>query len=158
MTRFSRTGSSFPKTAAERRIEMKKQNSLLTLQIIDERHDLVRHDLGRHRADLLVADHAALVDHVGLGHAVDAVVDADLAVGVVERAAVRVAVALEPLHAVLAAGLGVEAVPRRGTAVREADEHRMLVAAADAPGRPDLEPPHPAAPALPRRGAFRTVP
>src|SRR5260221_3117232 len=101
MTRFSRTGSSFPKTVAERRIEMKKQNSLFTLQIIDERHDLLRHDLGRDRSDLLVADDAALVDHVGFGHAVDAVVDAHLAVGVEEQDALQIALALEPLHALL---------------------------------------------------------
>ena len=41
--------------------------------------------LRRDRADLLVADHAVLVDDEGLGHAVDAPVDADAAVGVDDR-------------------------------------------------------------------------
>src|SRR5258706_15805152 len=98
MTRFSRTGFSWEKT----RLENKKQKAkapLFTLQLLDERHDALLHHLGRHRADLLVADDAFLVDHVGLGHAVDAVVDADPAVGVEERGAAWVAVALEPAHA-----------------------------------------------------------
>src|SRR5258706_534913 len=98
MTRFSRTGFSWEKT----RLENKKQKAkapLFTLQLLDERQDALLHHLGRHRADLLVADDAFLVDHVGLGHAVDAVVDADPAVGVEERGAAWVAVALEPAHA-----------------------------------------------------------
>ena len=40
---------------------------------------------GGERPDLLVADHALLVDHEGLGHAVDAVVDADPPVAVDDR-------------------------------------------------------------------------
>src|ERR1700704_1504508 len=129
ITRFSRTGSSLPETPPERKINVKRKSSLFTLELANERHDLLRHDLRRHRADLLVADDAALVDHVGLGHAIDAVIDADLAVGVVERGAAGVAVAMEPLHAVLASVLVVQPIEGRGAALRELHEHRVLVAA-----------------------------
>ena len=78
---------------------------------------VVAQHLGRHRADQLVADHAGLVDHEGLGHAVDAVVDADQAVGVGQRRDVRVA---EPRPASRSASaalvLVVEAVDRHHAA------------------------------------------
>src|SRR6185503_194406 len=61
---------------------------------LDERHDLFLEYRRRDRPDALVADHAQLVDHVGLGHAVDPVVDADAAIGVDKRDLVRVAEAL----------------------------------------------------------------
>src|SRR6185503_8004652 len=109
MTRFSRFSSARSGTETNARTS----SSLLTLQLAHQRHDALRHDLRRDRADLLVADDALLVDHVGLGHAVHAVVDADLAVQVLERSAVRVAVALEPLQPVVALVLVVEAVERR---------------------------------------------
>src|SRR5437868_14491657 len=81
-TRFSMAGSSLPSARAEKAsAATQARKNLLTLELFDERDDLLRHDLGRHGADLLVADHAFLVDHVGLWHAVDAVVDAHFAVG-----------------------------------------------------------------------------
>src|SRR5258708_6274947 len=134
ITRFSRTGSgavavSFENPTGRKKIIARKPGrSLFMLEIIDERHDLLRHDLGRARSDLLVADDAALVDHVGFGHAVDAVVDAHLAVGVEERGAVRIAVALEPLHAVLAAVLLVQPLKGRRAAFGGLDDQPVLLA------------------------------
>src|SRR5258706_5887932 len=66
MTRFSRTGSGgFCEKAAplKARANNNAQKTLLTLELVDQRRDLLRQDLWRHRADLLVADDAALVDH-----------------------------------------------------------------------------------------------
>src|ERR1700741_3247316 len=97
-TRLSR--SSCPRTAVERRTATTKK-ILFTRQLPDQRQDFLRQDLARHRADLLVADEAALVDHVGLGHAVDAVVDADAPLRVDHRQAVGVAVGGQPAQAVL---------------------------------------------------------
>src|SRR3990172_8282838 len=48
------------------------------VQLLDQGQNLFLHDLGCERTDSLVADHTALVDHIGLRHAVDAVVNADL--------------------------------------------------------------------------------
>src|SRR5688572_7031286 len=76
--------------------------SLATAQLLQQRRDLALRHLGADRADVLVADHAALVDDVGLGHAVDAVVDRDAPARVGHRQPVRVAVALEPGQRVLA--------------------------------------------------------
>src|SRR3954471_3230318 len=87
-TLFSRIGSSAA-YRVENASNSEKKTALLTLQLRDERQHLALQDLGRDRADLLEADDAALVDDVGFRHTVDAVVDADLAIGVEEGSLVR---------------------------------------------------------------------
>src|SRR6516225_1106753 len=67
------------------------------IELPQQRQHIVAQHLGRQRADLLVADHALLVDDEGLGHAVDAEVDAHAAVGVEQRGVVRVAALGQPL-------------------------------------------------------------
>jgi hypothetical protein len=57
-------------------------------------------------------------DHVSLRHAVDAVVDADEAVRIMGRELIRIAVAFEPLPAVLPVVLVVEADYRERAAAR----------------------------------------
>src|SRR6185436_13020958 len=76
--------------------------NLPTAKLLHQRHDLLPRVLRRERADVLVADHALAVDHVGFGHAVDAVVDRDAAIAVVHRELVGVAVAREPGQRVFA--------------------------------------------------------
>src|SRR5438105_3057509 len=65
-------------------------------QLLDQRQDLFLHDLGREDADALVADHAALVDHICLGNAVDAVVYADASVAIIGGELIRIAHRREP--------------------------------------------------------------
>src|SRR5688572_25744434 len=72
------------------------------IQFLQQRHDARLQYLGRHRPHVLEADHAGLVDHKGLGHAVDAEVDADAAIEVRQRQVVRVAELLEPRLRVVA--------------------------------------------------------
>src|SRR5262245_58949495 len=72
------------------------------LQLPHQRRDLLLGDFRRQRSDVLVADHALAVDHVGLGHAVDAVVDGDAAGGVVGDQLERIAVARQPRQRILA--------------------------------------------------------
>src|ERR1043165_2203221 len=84
-TRFSSTGSSAAGRAVScplTRLLVRKhatRNISLTacVQLLQQRLYLVAQDRGRHRADALVADHPLVVDDVGLGHAIDAVVDRD---------------------------------------------------------------------------------
>src|SRR5512134_2524883 len=84
-TRLSRSVSC-PDASTGITIIITKSTSLATRpQLLHQRLELLARDLGRERPDVLVADDAALVDHVGLGHAVDAVVDRDPAGGVVDR-------------------------------------------------------------------------
>src|SRR4051794_9023013 len=112
ITRFSRSGFC-PWAMAEKASAAKQETrSLFTLELPDQRHHALRQHIWRDRADLLEADDALLVDDVGLGHSVNAVVDADFAVRIVERRAVRIAVAREPAQAVLALVLVVQAVER----------------------------------------------
>src|SRR5438132_5461559 len=118
------------------------RRTLSTAQFFHQWQQLLLEDLRRDRADAFVADDAELVDHVGLGHGVDAVVDRDPAVEVVDRKLVGIAHASEPRQAVLAPVLVVEPVDRHGAAGGEIEQHGMLLAAADAPGSPDVEHPH----------------
>src|SRR6266850_8406401 len=115
--------------------------TLSTAELLHQRQQLVLDDLGRERADALVADDAQLVDHVGLGHAVDAVVDADLAVDVVDRELVGIAHAFQPRQAVFALVLVVESVERHRAASGEIEQDRVLLAAAHAPRCPHVEHP-----------------
>src|SRR3954463_7188021 len=133
ITRLSSSVSSWAPKAQKASAAKQRTTSLLTLELPDERHDALLQHLRGHRADLLEADHALLVDHVGLRHAVHAVVDADLAVGIVERGEVRVPVAGEPLQSVVALVLVVEAVKGYAPALRELHEQRVLLTAGDAP-------------------------
>src|SRR5262245_43363407 len=105
ITRFSSTGSaaagaaSFAVSGAASIAASSTTSALGTVELFDQRQEGVLHYLRSERADLLVADHALLVDHVGLGHAVDAVVDADAAVEVVDRDLVGIAHAFQPREA-----------------------------------------------------------
>src|SRR5688500_3118201 len=84
----------------------------IALELCQERQDLALEHLRGHRTDLLVADYAALIDHVGFGHAVDAVVDPHGAFHVVGRRLVRIAVALEPAQGIRTRVLVVQSVER----------------------------------------------
>src|SRR4051812_2035798 len=117
-------------------------SALATLQLLDERQQRLLDDLRRERADALVADHSALVDQVGLGNAVDAVVDPDPALEVVGGRLVRIAHALQPGEAVLALVLVVHPDQRHGAVLRQLEQHGMLLAAGHAPRGPDVEHPH----------------
>src|SRR5882762_8126702 len=142
MTLCSSAGSaaagaaSFAYTHGTVAARIRNASDLSTAELFHQGQQLFLDDLGRERADALVADDAELVDHVGLGHAVDAVVDADLAVEVVDREPVGLANAFKPRQAVFALVLVVEPVERHGAACREVEQHRVLFAAADAPGGP----------------------
>src|SRR2546427_3359903 len=140
MTRLSSATSSAKATEAEK----KNAKALFAIEFIDQRDELFLDQLVGDRADALVADHAALVDDVGLRHAVHAVVDADPAVEIEGRQPVRVAEALQPAERIVARVLVIEPVQRCRGALRELDQHRMLVAAGDAPRSPYVEDPHPA--------------
>src|SRR6266480_1381922 len=138
MTRLSSAASSAPATETARN----SARALLAIKFIQQRNELVAHQLAGDRADALVADHAALVDDVGLRHAVHTVVDADPAVEIEGREPVRVAKALQPAKRIVALVLVIEPVQRCRGALRELDQHRMLVAAGDAPRGPHVEDPH----------------
>src|ERR1700674_2895501 len=56
VTRFSRFCCSSPKTTLEKRRTAAKNQNLLTLELADERQHGLLQDLGRDRADALVAD------------------------------------------------------------------------------------------------------
>src|SRR5712692_1553147 len=92
VTRRSSTGS-----CAKAQANQKMSNPLATgVQLPDERLDLLLHHVRGERPDVLVADDALAIDDVGLGHAVDAVVDADAPVRVEHDQLIGIAVALEP--------------------------------------------------------------
>src|SRR5918992_828908 len=102
---------SWPKAPSE--MTLKSKSHLATaLQFLHQRLELRARDLGRERSDVLVANHAALVDDVGLRHAVDPIVDRDAPGGVVDRELVRIAVALEPRQRILARVLVVKSDDR----------------------------------------------
>src|SRR4051812_12591887 len=148
MTRASSAGSdaagaaSFAPAWASQASATRTTSALATLQLLDERQQRLLDDLRRERADALVADHSALVDQVGLGNAVDAVVDPDPALEVVGGRLVRVAHALQPGEAVLALVLVVHPDQRHGAVLRQLEQHGMLLAAGHAPRGPDVEHPH----------------
>src|SRR5574342_1170709 len=82
MTRRSRAGSGAAEVASfagahGEATSRRRARSLTTTELLDQRQDLALDDLRSERADALVANDAALVDHVGLGHTVHAVIDAD---------------------------------------------------------------------------------
>src|SRR6266705_537247 len=122
-------------------IRSRNGKTLSTAEFFHQRQQLFLEDLLRESADAFVADDAELVDHVGLGHAGDAVVDADPAVCVVDRKTVGIAHAFQPRQAVFALVLVVESVERHGAARGEVEEHGVLLAASDAPGGPHVEDP-----------------
>src|SRR5688572_32414063 len=130
-------------------------SSLATAELLNERPKLLLRDVGRERADVLVADHTLAVDDVGFRHAVDAVVDGDAPGGVVHRELVGIAVAGEPRQSVLARVLVVQ--PDHRHALRELAHHRVLDQARRAPRRPHVEHPHLAEHLLLREGLRRLV-
>src|SRR5260221_14428751 len=109
---------------------------LSTAELLNQRQQLFLDDLRCERADAFVADDPELVDHVGLGHAVDAVVDADLAVEVVDREAVGIAHAFQPRQAGPAPVLVVRPVEGPRPARCEGEGPRMLPAPRAAPAGP----------------------
>src|SRR5947199_7582225 len=90
-----------------------------SIELFHEGLDARLDDLGRQRPDVLHADHAALVDDEGLGHAVHAEVDADPAVAVERRHVVRVAELAEPAEAFGPGVLVVEADDRDDARARK---------------------------------------
>src|SRR5678815_5056753 len=78
-------------SSAASALETKQRNSrtLATAQLLHLRQQLLLRHFGRERSDVLVTDHALLVDDVGLRHAVHAVVDGDAAGGVEHRELIR---------------------------------------------------------------------
>src|SRR5581483_11998760 len=147
MTRASSAGSaaagaaSFGQAAGAHASAASSTSSLATLELLHERQDLLLQDLARHGTDALVADDAALVDQVGLGHAVDAVDDSDAALEVERREPVRVAHVMQQGEAVLALVLVIQAQDRHGAGLGEVEEHRVLLAAAHAPRSPHVQEP-----------------
>src|SRR6266852_2590312 len=78
VTRRSSAGS-----CAKAQASQKMRSPLATgVQLPHQWLDLFLHDVRGQRPDVLVADDALAVDHVGFGHAVDSVVDADASVRV----------------------------------------------------------------------------
>src|SRR6185369_7158143 len=109
VTRRSRPGSSCPIAWKGRATRRRSDKSLATLrQLLDQRAQLLLRDLRREGPDVLVADDAVAVDHVGLGNPVHAVVDGDPAGRVEDRDLEGIAVPLEPRQRVLAHVLVVE--------------------------------------------------
>src|SRR4051812_43562900 len=149
ITRRSRSVSWEKTVPVKARMRSKLQtSSLFTRKLADQRQDSLRENLARPRADLLVANEAALVDHIGLGHAVNAVIDANAPFRVDYREAVRIAVGGEPAQTVLALVLVVQAVERHRAGFGKLEENRMLVAARHAPRCPHVEQPDAAQPLL----------
>src|SRR5438445_5944716 len=138
MTRLSSAASSAPANETAKN----SAKALLAIKFIQQGNQLLAHQFAGDRADALVTDHAALVDDVGLRHAVYAVVDADPAVEIEGRQPVRIAEALQPAERIVGLVLVIEPVQRCRAALRERDEYRMLVAAGNAPRRPHVENPH----------------
>src|SRR6266508_274627 len=134
-----------------------RAKGLATAELLHQGQHLVLDDLRRERADSLVADDAALVDHVGLGNAIDAVVDPDPAFDVEDRELIGVAHGLEPRQAVFALVPVVEPVERDRPAFREVEQHGVFLAAGDAPGSPDIEHPDAAEHVLFRESLRRLV-
>jgi hypothetical protein len=110
--------------------------------IAHERQDLLLERLDGDRADLLVADHARLVDDERLWHAVDAVVEAHRAVAVDDGHRVGVAVLREPALARGGLVLVIQADDRHHLGLAELDQQRVLLAAGHAPRCPHVEQPH----------------
>src|SRR5476649_1075757 len=109
MTRFSSAGSgtaggaSLASTDPARMSPYTSASSLrIAVQRLHQRQNLVAHDLRGDGTDALVADHAGLVDDIGFGNPINAVIDADAAVTVVGRDLVRVSQARKPGEAVCA--------------------------------------------------------
>src|SRR5262245_35859380 len=146
ITRFSSAGSAAAGAASLAATgsvasTISRASALCTFELFHQRQQRVLHDFRGEGPDALVADDALLVDQVGLGHAVDAVVDADASFEIEYRDLVGIAHALQPGEAVLALVLVVEAVDRHCAARREVEQHRVLLAAGDAPRRPHVEHP-----------------
>src|SRR5713226_4189185 len=163
ITLCSRAGSaaagaaSFARAPGAAETSNRNARSLTTVELLHQRQHLLLDELRGQRADALVTDDAALVDHVGLWHAVDAVIDADPAFDVIDREPIGIAHRLEPRQAVLAPVLVVQPVERDRPAFREVEQHRMFLATADAPGGPDIEHPDAADHVLFREGLRRLV-
>src|SRR5262245_4738028 len=160
VTRRSRFGSSCAREGRAKTIAINSsvRRSLATLgKLLDQRAQLLRRNLLRERADVLVADDALAIDDVGLGYAVHPVVDGDAPGGVVDRDLEGIAVALEPGQRVLARVLVVEADHRRDARGGELAHHRVLHEARRAPRGPHVQHPHLAQHVLLREGLVRLV-
>src|SRR5882762_7446989 len=88
------------------------QSSASSLQLPRQRQDLLLEHFWRHRSDVLEADNPVLVNDVGFGHAVNAVVNAHATIGIHDRKCVWVAVPGQPFQCVVTAILVIQAVDR----------------------------------------------
>src|SRR5471032_1490935 len=162
ITRFSSAGSgtaggaSLASTVPAR---MSPNSSASILRIAVEfphqRQDLVAHDLRGDGTDALVADHAGLVDDIGFGNPIHAVIDADAAVTVIGGDLVGVSQARQPGESVGALVLVVQSEHRHHAAAREFQDGAVLFAARYAPGCPYVQHPHLAQHILLRNGFVR---
>src|SRR5688572_10646724 len=82
VTRFSISGSCASAGSAN---ASRTRNLATRTQFANQRFELRAAHFRRERSDVLVADHATLVDDVRLRHAIDAVIDRDAARRVVHR-------------------------------------------------------------------------
>src|SRR3972149_3316548 len=149
VTRFSSADSVVKDSAARAvppnvyiAINATRMRLRIAVQFSHQGENLVAHNLGSDHADALVADDAFLVDQKRLRHAVDAVIDPDATVVVVRGESVGNSELGKPPQAVLALVLVVEPDERHHLGAGQFDQHRMLLAAGPAPGRPDVEQPH----------------
>src|SRR6266850_2674695 len=94
------------------------------VQLLHQRLDLLLHHVRGKRPDVLVADDAPAIDDVGLGHAVDPVVDTDAPVRVEHDQLIGIAVALEPGQRLVARVLVVEPDDGREPGARDARDYR----------------------------------
>src|SRR6266850_4842611 len=107
--RFVTRRSSAASCAEAHAIQRTRSHLATGVEFLHQWFHLLLHHVRGERADVLVANDPLAIDDVGLRHAVDAVVDADAAVGVEHDELVGVAVALEPGQRLVARVLVVEA-------------------------------------------------
>src|SRR3972149_10727538 len=116
MTRFSSAGSaaavgaSLANTEPASMTPSSRTGSLRSsIQLLYQRQYLVAYDLRGDDADTLVANHTGLVDDIGFGNAVYAVIDADAAVAIIGGKLIGIAEARQPGNAVGALVFVIEA-------------------------------------------------
>src|SRR5664279_1819381 len=132
-TQVDASRASVAAASRRRTVGWPKMSGIGFLEALEQRLDLGRQHLGRQRADVLHADDAVLVDDEGFRDTIHAEVDTDAAFVVEQRRVVRIAEIGEPGVGVGALVLVVEAVDRHELFLRELDQHRVLLAAGDAP-------------------------
>src|SRR5712692_11523918 len=101
--------------------------------LLEARQQLALDAVAVERSDMAVADVAGAVDEVGLGHAVEAEIDADAAVLIEPDAAVGIAELGEEARRLLRLVLVGDAEERHVLLLGEAHQQRVLGAARHAP-------------------------